>query len=289
MWSRVDDGVPSHPKFLKAGPAASWLWVCGLCYCNTHLTDGFIPQEALVMVAAIPDIQTEADRLVAVRLWEVVPGGYQVHDFHDFNDTKSEALIRQDNAREQRRKAGIASGHARRRQSESKNDPVERTTNGPVQHKPNGAVDSPLNPIPSHPSNTKRESNGGNGAVTTNGADFEQFWVAYPRKKSKKDAQKAFNALHVSAELLTAMLDAIEKLKQSQDWLKERGNFIPYPATWLNAGGWEDEIRAAGADGRSNYEKHRASEGVSWWKCSGCKRSNAMTTAICMCGEKRPS
>jgi hypothetical protein len=69
--------------------------------------------------------------------------------------------------------------------------------------------------------------------------DFERFWSAYPKKRNKETARKAFKKLKgVSIETL---LEAIEKQKRSQDWLKDGGQFIPYPATWLNAGGWENE------------------------------------------------
>lgn len=70
---------------------------------------------------------------------------------------------------------------------------------------------------------------------------FEQFWSAYPKKKSKQEAQKSFNKLKPDAKLLATMLEKIERSKQSQDWLKESGQFIPYPATWLNQRRWEDE------------------------------------------------
>ena len=39
------------------------------------------------------------------------------------------------------------------------------------------------------------------------------------------------------------MLAIIERAKKSDDWLKESGKYIPYPATWLNARGWEDEYK----------------------------------------------
>ena len=69
--------------------------------------------------------------------------------------------------------------------------------------------------------------------------DFERFWSAYPKKRNKETARKAFKKLKgVSIETL---LEAIEKQRRSQDWLKDGGQFIPYPATWLNAGGWENE------------------------------------------------
>jgi hypothetical protein len=71
---------------------------------------------------------------------------------------------------------------------------------------------------------------------------FVEFWASYPRKKSKGDAIKAWNKLKPNLDLVSTILDAIYKAKGSPDWLKDNGQFIPYPASWLNARGWEDEI-----------------------------------------------
>lgn len=38
------------------------------------------------------------------------------------------------------------------------------------------------------------------------------------------------------------MLNAIETAKQSRQWNKDNGQYIPNPATWLNQKRWEDEI-----------------------------------------------
>ena len=38
------------------------------------------------------------------------------------------------------------------------------------------------------------------------------------------------------------MLNAIETAKQSMQWNKDNGQYIPNPATWLNQKRWEDEI-----------------------------------------------
>lgn len=38
------------------------------------------------------------------------------------------------------------------------------------------------------------------------------------------------------------MLNAIEIAKQSMQWNKDNGQYIPNPATWLNQKRWEDEI-----------------------------------------------
>ena len=73
-------------------------------------------------------------------------------------------------------------------------------------------------------------------------ADFEIFWTAYPKKKSKETARKAFEKAIKKTDLQT-MLDAVEKQKTTSDWMDQNGQYIPYPATWLNAGAWEDEVK----------------------------------------------
>ncbi len=71
---------------------------------------------------------------------------------------------------------------------------------------------------------------------------FDRFWAVYPKKKSKGQAEKAWIKINPDDELLGVMLSSLERLKRSKDWLKDGGQFIPYPATWLNAKGWEDEL-----------------------------------------------
>ena len=69
---------------------------------------------------------------------------------------------------------------------------------------------------------------------------FETFWNAYPKKKAKAAAEKAFKRIKVDDTLLTTMLSALEIQKRSKQWQDKQ--FIPYPATWLNQRRWEDEM-----------------------------------------------
>ncbi len=71
---------------------------------------------------------------------------------------------------------------------------------------------------------------------------FEIFWKAYPKKKSKGDAEKVWKRVKPSPELLTEMIAAIGRLKNTEQWKKQDGQFIPHPATWLNDKGWLDEV-----------------------------------------------
>lgn len=69
---------------------------------------------------------------------------------------------------------------------------------------------------------------------------FEAFWAAYPKKKAKDDAQRAWDKRRPDAALLALMLHALDSQRRSPDWLRESGRFIPFPATWLNRGQWTD-------------------------------------------------
>lgn len=69
---------------------------------------------------------------------------------------------------------------------------------------------------------------------------FDEFWSAYPKKRAKDDAKKAFDKRKPDRALVDFMLAAIRSQSASEDWLKDGGKFIPYPATWLNDGRWQD-------------------------------------------------
>jgi hypothetical protein len=71
---------------------------------------------------------------------------------------------------------------------------------------------------------------------------FEKFWKAYPKKRSKGQAEKTWKKINPDENLLEKILSAIERGKKSAQWAKNEGQFIPYPATWLNAKGWEDQM-----------------------------------------------
>jgi phage replication O-like protein O len=75
---------------------------------------------------------------------------------------------------------------------------------------------------------------------------FERFYAVYPRKRSRQAAEKAFAKINPDEQLLTAILAGIERAMTSGEWTDSK--FIPHPATWLNAAGWQDEIQTAYTD-----------------------------------------
>ena len=70
---------------------------------------------------------------------------------------------------------------------------------------------------------------------------FETFWKAYPRRQSREKAIRAWKKLKVDEELLDVILEAIERTKNTDQWQRENGRYIPLPASWLNQRRWEDE------------------------------------------------
>ncbi|MGE4465846.1 hypothetical protein, partial [Sphaerochaeta sp.] len=87
---------------------------------------------------------------------------------------------------------------------------------------------------------------------------FMQFWSAYPRKVGKGAAEKSWKNLKVDDTLLKTILDAVEAQKKSNQWVRDNGQYIPYPATWLNQKRWEDEVDSTGAVGTKAYGRQKA-------------------------------
>lgn len=85
-------------------------------------------------------------------------------------------------------------------------------------------------------------NNKNNNEKKNNNELFDRFWSVYPRKVSKVSALKAFEKLKVDEELLNTMISAIEKQKKSDQWIRDNGQYIPHPSTWLNQHRWEDEV-----------------------------------------------
>ncbi len=77
---------------------------------------------------------------------------------------------------------------------------------------------------------------------------FEDWYSVYPRKKQRQDAIKAFARLMrsdtISLESLLAKTKAFAASWDARP--KQDRQFIPYPASWLNKGGFGDELDIAG-------------------------------------------
>lgn len=77
------------------------------------------------------------------------------------------------------------------------------------------------------------------GKEGNTGSDgFDEFWQAYPKKEGKEPARKSWMR---DKPGLQTILNALAWQKKSQGWTKDGGQFIPLPATYLNAKRYNDE------------------------------------------------
>ena len=84
---------------------------------------------------------------------------------------------------------------------------------------------------------------------------FDEFWSAYPKKKAKEAARKAWAKLKPDETLGKEIIQAVIESAKTKDWLKENGKYIPYPATYLNGKRWEDERNNANGQNTGNPRK----------------------------------
>lgn len=170
-WVRIDDQFADHPKVAQAGPLAMALHVAALCYCNRHLTDGFIPRavvkrlldfEGIAWHSSHPDAVMGSGMdvewghvvgdLVDADMWAEVDGGYRIHDYLEYQPSRAE----QEQRREQRREAGRKGGKARAKRiakqdasepSSKRSSKTEANSNpGPVPGPVPDEVQTPLAP-----------------------------------------------------------------------------------------------------------------------------------------------
>ena len=98
-----------------------------------------------------------------------------------------------------------------------------------------------------HPEKTKTESPSDDGLMCRSETAFDRFWDAYPKKVGKEAAHNAWKRIKKPHDILSTILQTIVWQRESEQWTKERGQFIPNPATYLNQGRWMDERPAARA------------------------------------------
>jgi hypothetical protein len=85
--------------------------------------------------------------------------------------------------------------------------------------------------------NVKNENN-----VNKYIADFEKFWSLYPKRTGKGAALESWKKINPNKELFEKICSAVNSQKTSDQWTRDNGQFIPYPATWLNQKRWDDDL-----------------------------------------------
>jgi rubrerythrin len=70
---------------------------------------------------------------------------------------------------------------------------------------------------------------------------FDFFWKEYPKKVVKKDAYTKFRKIVKTKEVFDDIMQDVHKRKNDKEFIKNNGQFVPFPTTYLNQERWKDE------------------------------------------------
>lgn len=210
LYAKFDIGMDENPKILMLSDAAFRALVESTFYCRRQLTDGFI-DDRVVSKRWSMDIANELSSNDPDRpSWIKVDGGYRIHDFEEHQTTTADI--------EAKRAAGRAGGLA----------------------KASKAVAPASQVLEQNASNTlaKTETETEKKDLSSKPDEFDQWYARYPKKEAKENARKAFAKARKTASL-QELLEGLERYCSSVKG-KDR-QYIALPASWLNAGRWQDE------------------------------------------------
>lgn len=101
---------------------------------------------------------------------------------------------------------------------------------------------------------------------------FEQFYNLYPRKVQKQRAIKAFKRLNKKE--IKAVMDTLPGHIKNWNSKGTDKEFIPHPASWLNAKSWEDDITTPQATLTVDSYKLDTTGNARIGYCSKCNASD---------------
>jgi len=274
--ARVKVTLPDHPKtkklIRKCGQAGAWNLIRLFLFVAANRPDGDLAgmDDDDIEIAAdwLGDPGALVAALVEVRFLTGEQGKRAVHDWADHNPWASGSEARS----EKSRWAALCKQHGRQKAAEMMPEyaaslrvaPPESASGTPAAV-PESASGTPLadsgsapspspSPSPSPkqeqeltpPTPRKRGEGVGTSAVKLKAVPaedrFAEFWQAYPRKVAKPAAEKAWRKVAAEAD---AIMAGLRRQAGCEQWAKDGGQFIPYPATWLNGRRWEDAPAAA--------------------------------------------
>lgn len=151
-WFKVDDGFHGHPKVIGLSASAVGVWLLAGTWAAQYLTDGMIPAG---MVPRFGGTAEAAAELVGAGLWHDSDGGFQFHEWHEYQPSKEDVEAEREAARERMRAV-----RAKRKRT------VPNTSDGSEEVRANTDRSSeevrltPTQPSPSQPEPSKEGSVG---------------------------------------------------------------------------------------------------------------------------------
>lgn len=250
MRVEIDDEFPNHPKVVKAGELAAYLWVCATCYCRRHLTGGFLPTEVIPLLRPGPTTRRLVDALLETGLWVKVDGGFQIHGYSERYD---DAAMKEkaDRKRQERRNAGRKGGQASWRERSKQNDAFASSKPSELVQATASATDDVSGSTVAEPLNGSGSGEGGSDLwrESEGGAPPWDVWLfelqeSYPRHRvtgGPLTAQAFIRQFEDDPRpprtVRAEMMANLENQKNGHEWRERR--MVPTLEKWLRERRWK--------------------------------------------------
>ena len=211
-YFRLDVDFCEHPKIMGLTDGAFRLHVRAMGYAKRLLTDGRIP-------VAFPAKRVTIEELVAADLWEEVQGGWVIHDWLEWNESRDEVEVKRAAAKD--RMARVRSRDVRANEDDS--SPEVRSTRvlkNRVQRTENKKQEQDLSPA-------------------LQDDRFKDFWDSYPSRNGKK-LDKAKTAMAWSRLAQAQRSEALDAVAHYSAAVGEGLTLAKDPLRWLQGRCWAD-------------------------------------------------
>lgn len=163
-WLKKDDDYPNHRKVRRLSDSAYRLHDTAMHYVAHDETDGLIHPEDLDDMQHGKRLRRFIPELVDARLWDVVPDGWLIHDYLDYNPSHEQleaerAANRERQARARARRRGTADNGVSNAVTDGvTNGGVTRESQDPVPNRTDPYRTDPIS-SDSPPARHSRETN----------------------------------------------------------------------------------------------------------------------------------
>lgn len=117
---------------------------------------------------------------------------------------------------------------------------IARENSGPVDSKGTGSGQGVDTTIKTKTKTKKKTMSESKEIRSTYTQEFESFWKEYPNKKGKHKAFASWKRFKCGNGLFDEIISSLKKQKNSDDWERDGGKYIPHGSTWVNGKMWED-------------------------------------------------
>lgn len=103
-WLKLDDKFMRHPKVQGLSDQAFRLHMAAMGHCAEYTTDGRVKTHVVATLTAHPDKAPLIKEMVDAGLWEAIIGGWEIHDFLQYNPSAEQIKTRRKDWRDRQEK-----------------------------------------------------------------------------------------------------------------------------------------------------------------------------------------